>query len=192
MDKLRIIQYQSDAADSCKTRGININDHFRDFTKMVDLGSEAKCYLALCQWQNVGFPAVKSRSDDTLLTVDAICGQNDVRRSAKSRRDDILLTVGFNLRKLNGHLRSKSRRDDILSATGTKNMSSLRDLADSSFSSFRRLKPTVINVSSLRDFAANRQVRKYTFDPTLERRVASNKKSIEKTTQKLPKEEKTK
>jgi len=140
MDKLRIIQYQSDAADSCKTRGININDHFRDFTKMVDLGSEAKCYLALCQWQNVGFPAVKSRSDDTLLTVDAICGQNDVRRSAKSRRDD----------------------------------------------------PELNSVSSLRDFAAIRQVRKYTFDPKLERRVVSDEKSIEKTTQKLPKKEKTK
>ena len=32
----------------------------------------------------------KSRSDDTLLTVDAIYGQNDVRRSVKSRSDDTL------------------------------------------------------------------------------------------------------
>ena len=211
MDKLRIIQYQSDfdkiahfindednsehvevwfarelqillgyarwenfvvaihrAVDSCKTQSINVDDHFREVTKMIEIGNGGKHYLVLCQWQNVAFPAVKSRSDDTLLTVDTIYGQNDAHRSVKSRRDD------------------------ILSTTGTEKMSSLRDFGDCSFSSFRRLKPTVNNVSSLRDFAANRQVRKYTFDPTLERRVASDEKSIEKTTQKLPKEEKTK
>ena len=30
------------AVDSCKTQKINIDDHFRDFTKMVELGSGAK------------------------------------------------------------------------------------------------------------------------------------------------------
>lgn len=30
------------AADSCKTQGVNIDDHFREVTKMVDLGSGAK------------------------------------------------------------------------------------------------------------------------------------------------------
>jgi len=30
------------AVDSCKTQGINIDDHFREVTKMVDLGSGAK------------------------------------------------------------------------------------------------------------------------------------------------------
>ena len=97
MDKQRIIQYQSDAAGSCKTQGKNINDHFREVAKMIELDSGAKCYLALYQWHNFCFPVVKSRSD------------------------------------------------------------------------------------------ANSQVRKYTFDPTLERLVTSDEKSIEKTTQKLPK-----
>ena len=30
------------AVDSCKAQGINVNDHFREFTKMVELGSGAK------------------------------------------------------------------------------------------------------------------------------------------------------
>jgi len=35
----------------------------------------------------------KSRSDDTLLTVDAIYGQNETHHSSKSRRDDTLLST---------------------------------------------------------------------------------------------------
>ena len=45
MDKLRTIQYQSGfdkSIDSCKTQNINIVDHFREVTKMVELGSGAK------------------------------------------------------------------------------------------------------------------------------------------------------
>jgi len=30
------------AVESCKTQGINIDDHFREVTKMVDLGSGSK------------------------------------------------------------------------------------------------------------------------------------------------------
>ena len=30
------------AVDSCKTQGINVDDHFREVTKMVKLGSGAK------------------------------------------------------------------------------------------------------------------------------------------------------
>ena len=30
------------AVDSCKTQGINVDDHFREVTKMVELGSGAK------------------------------------------------------------------------------------------------------------------------------------------------------
>jgi len=30
------------AMDSCKTQGVNVDDHFRDLTKMVDLGSGAR------------------------------------------------------------------------------------------------------------------------------------------------------
>jgi len=30
------------AVDSCKTQNINVNDHFREVTKMVELGSGAK------------------------------------------------------------------------------------------------------------------------------------------------------
>lgn len=30
------------ADDSCKTLGYNVDDHFRDLTKMIELGSGAK------------------------------------------------------------------------------------------------------------------------------------------------------
>ena len=30
------------AVDSCKTQGVNVDDHFREVTKMVELGSGAK------------------------------------------------------------------------------------------------------------------------------------------------------
>jgi DNA-damage-inducible protein D len=38
MDKLSIQR----AVDSCKTQNINVNDHFREVTKMIELGSGAK------------------------------------------------------------------------------------------------------------------------------------------------------
>ena len=34
------------AVDSCKTQSINIDDHFREVTKMVELGSGAKREIA--------------------------------------------------------------------------------------------------------------------------------------------------
>jgi DNA-damage-inducible protein D len=30
------------AAESCKTQGVNVDDHFREVAKMVELGSGAK------------------------------------------------------------------------------------------------------------------------------------------------------
>ena len=71
-------------------------------------------------------------------------------RVEKSRRDGILLTVGFNLRKLNGHIRSKSRRDGILSI---HNVVPAGLLIEYTALLVRRLKPTVIDMSSLRDFS---------------------------------------
>ena len=77
--------------------------------------------------------------------------------STKSRRDDTLLSVGFNLRTGNALYALQSpagtthslhqisiNRDDVVS--------SLRDLCVGQLHMFRRLKPTVNKVSSLRDF----------------------------------------
>ncbi|MDR0619904.1 MAG: hypothetical protein LBG17_08410 [Bacteroidales bacterium] len=36
------------AVESCKTQGINVDDHFRDLTKMVELGSGAKREVEDC------------------------------------------------------------------------------------------------------------------------------------------------
>ena len=84
----------------------------------------------------------KSRSDDTLLTVDAIYGQYDVRHCEKSRRDD---TFPFRM---------------------ADKVSSLRDLEDILFRLLRRLKPPVNKVSSLCDFAAEKTIRQYVSDTT--------------------------
>ena len=43
MDKQRIIQYQS--YDSFKTQGINVNDHFREVTKMIEIAKGSKCKI---------------------------------------------------------------------------------------------------------------------------------------------------
>jgi len=71
-------------------------------------------------------------------------------RSEKSHRDGTLLTVDFNLRT----------RDDVYSTQVPQGrhfevsiVSSLRDFEAMLFSSFRRLKPTVNKISSLRDYS---------------------------------------
>ena len=76
--------------------------------------------------------------------------------SSKSRRDGTLLTVGFNLRIGNTlyALQSPAGTIQILSQPSTSRdrvVSSLRDLNDGLFCMFRRLKPTVNRVPSLRD-----------------------------------------
>ena len=71
----------------------------------------------------------------------------------KSRRDDILLTVDFNLRTGNASWAPKSRRDDTcIVYTPEHKVPSHAGLRDErSVSVIRRLKPTVNQVSSLRD-----------------------------------------
>ena len=82
----------------------------------------------LCQWQNVGIRLSEE----------------------KSRRDGILLTVGFNLRKKEAHLRSKSRRDGMSSIL---NVVPAGLWGESRALLVRRLKSTVNNMPSLRDFS---------------------------------------
>ena len=75
------------------------------------------------------------------------------RRKEKSRRDDTLLTVGFNLRMTDTERSSRSPAwdDTFLSVAYKMQVSSLRDFGAHDASPFRRLKPTVIKVPSLRD-----------------------------------------
>ena len=72
------------------------------------------------------------------------------RIEEKSRRDDTLLTVDFNLRKANDIQAQHSPAGTTLCRS--VQVSSLRDLADCVASLSRRLKPTVNQVLSLRDF----------------------------------------
>ena len=79
---------------------------------------------------------------------------NSNRAERKSRRDGILLTVDFNLR-------SRNAASSLQSPAGTtlwiNKVSSLRDLLRQWLFSFRRLKPTVNQVLSLRDISPSIQ-----------------------------------
>ena len=72
-------------------------------------------------------------------------------RERKSRRDNTLLTVDFNLRKRNDIYAQQSPAGTTLCKR--TQVSSLRDLAGCVVPLFRRLKPTVNKVPSLRDYS---------------------------------------
>ena len=84
------------------------------------------------------------------VTRNPLMTRASVIAGAKSRRDDTLLTVGFNLRNELNNIASKSRRDDTIISTKCRPCGTKRELAASLV---RRLKSTVNNVPSLRDFS---------------------------------------
>ena len=75
----------------------------------------------------------------------------DQRREEQSSRDSTLLTVGFNLRTKNAPYSPQSPAGKAQSTNSEEFVSSLRDLDDGLFCTFRRLKPTVNKVLSLQD-----------------------------------------
>ena len=76
---------------------------------------------------------------------------------AQSRRDDTLLTVGFNLRKETRH--ATSLQSPAGTTLCTYNMCRpCGTLVQRSTFPIRRLKPTVNQVSSLRDFVLHRHL----------------------------------
>ena len=98
-----------------------------------------------------------------------------LRTSPKSRRDDTLLTVDFNLRKRNvtdftqvpqgRHLYNEElRMKNVALSSFSTLRSSLKSIVPAGLCNmrmlllFRRLKSTVNRVSSLRDFAADKQI----------------------------------
>ena len=83
----------------------------------------------------------------------------------KSRSDDTLLTVDFNLRNRNNvHTLPSPARDGAKCARCRP----MRDLVDDTvYSRLRYALPTVNKVSSLRDFSINKPDRYFTIDMTL-------------------------
>ena len=72
-------------------------------------------------------------------------------REIKSRRDGALLTVDFNLRTRNTSSAPQSPAGTTL---WNNKVLSLHDFGDGLFCAFRRLKPTVNQVLSLRDISS--------------------------------------
>ena len=76
------------------------------------------------------------------------------RRLDKSRRDDTLLTAGFNLRtKDTAHTHTSPAWDDTYIVFANNKVPSHAGLGRHCVFTFRRLKPTVNKVSSLRDIS---------------------------------------
>ena len=103
--------------------------------------------------QDYATRAAQSRRDDTLLTVDFNLRQQDyATRAAQSRRDGILLTGGFNRRKETRHATS------LQSPAGTAYYTCHICRPFGTWALFlaflvRRLKPTVTQIPSLRDYS---------------------------------------